>query len=129
MTKFTGRVGVNGIVLSVHVQRLQREQQSRTTLDSSRFLRFDHNSLGVCAFGDDRFAFDHHRVRDGGPEVVPRSRLGGHGLIQNHVDSRVFRDRDRVAAPLGNRAPCQRRCQQNCASRDEVVPLAQVRPV
>src|SRR5207245_2066852 len=35
--KFTGRVAANGIVLPVHVHRLQREQQLWTTLESSRF--------------------------------------------------------------------------------------------
>src|SRR2546430_8590434 len=50
--KFTGRVAANGIVLPVHVHRLQREQQLWTTLESSRFLGLDHNSLGMSAFGE-----------------------------------------------------------------------------
>src|SRR5690349_10556049 len=36
--KFTGSQGVNGIVLPVHLHGLQREQQSRTALEASRFL-------------------------------------------------------------------------------------------
>src|SRR5205823_13618980 len=51
MANFAGREGVNGVVLPVHIERLQREQQSGTSLDASRFFGLHHNSLGASAFG------------------------------------------------------------------------------
>ena len=129
MANFTGREGTNGIVLPVHVHRLQREQQSRTALESSRFFGLNHNPFGVSAFGDDRFALDHHRPRDGDTEMMSRPRVGGHGLVQNHVDFRVLWDRDGVGAPLGAGAHSKRERKQKHAARDEVVPLAQAQPL
>src|SRR5215467_10933983 len=99
-----GREGMNGIVLPVYRHGLQCELQLGTALDAPGFLSLNDHSLGASAFGDDRFAFDHHGLRNRGAEMVPRFLAGRYGLVQSHMNRSVLGNSDGVGAPNGGRS-------------------------